>query len=337
MRENVNNRLMSIEEINEIINSGKTLLIAGDEKVLVKLNKGKWIGGTIPYFMDVDGGVITQEKCFITILPDYLQNIEIISYSVDTIKNIYVDSKPNGVSFIIIPAQTAIHLNFAINSPSYEKFGSNPLIGWISGILLSDLGKATAKVMDGRNSLIFDDKAIVIHASLPDSKYAEIDIVNIFVPGSGDEISFFEDSFSVKEALINGVKRNFADYLREIKHDTRFPLVADYLGAMINISYQSIDELNKIVNFYAPVFKGQIYHNAEKLEDYVSKFEAHMPKDDIKHIAFSCNCILNFLYSELEGKKTEGITGPITFGEIGYQLLNQTLAYITIKDYKDDD
>jgi hypothetical protein len=35
----------------------------------------------------------------------------------------------------------------------------------------------------------------------------------------------------------------------------------------------------------------------------------------------------------LEGKKTGGVTGPITFGEIAYQLLNQTLAYISVKDY----
>ena len=47
---------------------------------------------------------------------------------------------------------------------------------------------------------------------------------------------------------------------------------------------------------------------------------------------FSCNCILNYLYSELEGKKTGGITGPITFGEIAYQLLNQTMVYLTIED-----
>jgi hypothetical protein len=38
------------------------------------------------------------------------------------------------------------------------------------------------------------------------------------------------------------------------------------------------------------------------------------------------------LYSELEGKKTASIIGPITFGEIAYQLLNQTLVYAEIQD-----
>jgi uncharacterized protein DUF6976 len=333
----MNNQLMSIDETNSIIDSGKFLLIAGDESVLLKLNKGNWIAGTIPYFMDTDGGITTREKCFITILPDYLLELEIKTYDKDTIKNVYVDGHENGLSFIIIPAMNEIHFSFALNGPSYEHFGYNPLIGWIAGIHLDDLGKETAKTITGKDGQLLEDKAVVIHGSLPDGKYSEIDIINIFKQGSGDEIQFLEDSFTVKDALINGKQRNFADYLKEIGHDTRFPLVADYLGSMINISYQSVDEEKHEVVFYAPVFKGQLYKNAEKLEDYIAKFESQMPKEDIKKIVFSCNCILNYLYSELEGKKTEGISGPITFGEIGYQLLNQTLAYITVKDYTDDD
>ena len=34
---------------------------------------------------------------------------------------------------------------------------------------------------------------------------------------------------------------------------------------------------------------------------------------------------------KLEGKKTGAFTGPITFGEIAYQLLNQTLVYLEVK------
>lgn len=47
-------------------------------------------------------------------------------------------------------------------------------------------------------------------------------------------------------------------------------------------------------------------------------------------MGFACNCILNYLYSELEGKKVPTMLGPMTFGEIAYQLLNQTLVYLTI-------
>ncbi|MCF2140727.1 MAG: hypothetical protein K9W44_11790 [Candidatus Lokiarchaeota archaeon] len=333
----MNNQLMTLEQTNLLIESGKFLMIAGDEKLLLQLKKGNWIAGTIPYFMDVNGGVSTRDECFVTVLPDFILDLEIKTYDKDDIKNVFVDSKDNGINFIIIPAMSEVHFNFALNAPIFKNFGYNPLIGWIAGVHLDDINNTTAKTATGLTGELKNEYAVVIHGSLPDTKYAEIDIVNIFTQGSGDEIQFLEDSFKVKDALINGKKQNFAEYLKKINHDTRFPLVADYMGVMINISYQSIDEDNMEVNFYAPVFKGQIYKNAEKLEDYVSKFEHEMPKEDINYITFSCNCILNYLYSELEGKKTEGITGPITFGEIGYQLLNQTLVYITIKDYTDEE
>ena len=35
---------------------------------------------------------------------------------------------------------------------------------------------------------------------------------------------------------------------------------------------------------------------------------------------------------ELEGKKTDPFTGPVTYGEIAYQLLNQTLVYLELVD-----
>jgi hypothetical protein len=41
---------------------------------------------------------------------------------------------------------------------------------------------------------------------------------------------------------------------------------------------------------------------------------------------------LNYLYSGLEGRNTAPFVGPITFGEIAYQLLNQTLVYLQMQD-----
>ena len=44
----------------------------------------------------------------------------------------------------------------------------------------------------------------------------------------------------------------------------------------------------------------------------------------------SCNCILNFLYGELKSKRTGSFTGPVTFGEIAYILLNQTMVRLQL-------
>jgi hypothetical protein len=195
-------------------------------------------------------------------------------------------------------------------------------------------------VVNGETGEIFEDTAVVMHATLPEDKYADIGIINIFKQGDGETIQFLEDGFVHAEALINGEKQNLAEYITEKKLDIRLPLVADYLGAMINVSFQKVDEESdpKTVHFYAPVFQGQQYRQARAVEDYVSDFMGHMPADS-ENITFSCNCILNYLYSELEGKQTGRFIGPMTFGEVAYQLINQTLAYLSIHDvvYEDEE
>ena len=66
------------------------------------------------------------------------------------------------------------------------------------------------------------------------------------------------------------------------------------------------------------------------IENYVTEFKIKVSQI-YNEMAFSCNCILNYLYGDLENNKVE-IGGPITFGEIAYCLLNQTLVYMTVND-----
>jgi hypothetical protein len=84
------------------------------------------------------------------------------------------------------------------------------------------------------------------------------------------------------------------------------------------------------VSFYAPVFAGVNYRFADAVEDYSERFLQAMPSDG-GPILFGCNCILNYLYSQLQGRQTARLTGPITFGEVAYQLLNQTAVYLTLE------
>ena len=325
-------KLNNLDDVKKKIESGKILLIAGDEHLLKQLPEGKWIGGTIPYFMEEDGGLSTKEMMFLTELPDYIEDISIKTYDKSSISNINLDEPEKALSFIIIPAMSSIHYYFALESPNFEGFATRALIGWISGIHLDDLGKETAKTIDGSNNKIYDDQAVVMHVKLPENKFPEINILNIFEQGDGDTIEFPEDGFSAEDVQINGGKRNFAEYITENNIDIKLPLVANYAGAMINTSFQTVDEENKKVDFYAPVFKNVIYKQARPVKDYISAFLNEMPQESSENIVFSCNCILNYLYAELEGKKTGYFTGPITFGEIAYQLLNQTLAYVKILD-----
>lgn len=333
--------LLTIDEVKELISQGKRLSLAGDEETLKQLPRGKWIAGTIPYFMAERGGEQTREKIFVMQLPDYVIDAKVVSYTEATIPKVFSDAPADGFSLIIIPASSDIHLSFALNAPKYKDFATRPLIGWISGMHLDDLGKISAKVLNGETGELFEDTAVVMHATLPEDKYADIGIVNIFKQGDGETIQFLEDGFIHAEALINGEKQNLAEYITEKKLDIRLPLVADYFGAMINVSFQKVDEESdpKTVHFYAPVFQGQKYRQAQDVEDYVKIFLSQVPTES-ENIIFACNCILNYLYSELEGKKTgEWSWGPMTFGEVAYQLINQTLAYLSVHDvvYEDEE
>lgn len=323
------NRTYKIDELSLEIKAGKKFLVAGEENQLAALPKGNWIGGTIPYFMSHSGGVIEREKVFATELPVFCKHSTIKFYDESSIDNVYTDIPENGFSIIIIPANSKTHLQFAVGAPEFNGFATKPLVGWISGTHLNDLGNSSAKVFSGFSQEKSDLKAIVMHVELEKEFGCEIGIVNIFLQGSGDVIEFPTKGFEIEDAIVNGTSVNFAEYVSSKKMDEKLPLVANYAGAMINVSFQSVDKVNGRVKFYAPVFPGIKYRQAEIISDYEGTFTKNIPSNS-EQILFSCNCILNFLYSELEGKKTGGIVGPITFGEVAYQLLNQTLVYLKV-------
>ncbi|MBN1532047.1 MAG: hypothetical protein JXA20_05240 [Spirochaetes bacterium] len=313
-----------------MIEDGRKLVLAGDGELLSRLPQGHWIGGSIPYFITENGGVMSREKIHVSEIPPYVKRTMIKSYGPRTVTSVFSDLPENGFSIIVIPASSDAHMKFALEAPFHRDFAKGPLIGWIAGVHVDDIGKAQARVFFGERSSSMADGAVAMHLTLGEEYYADLNIVNIFKPGSGDILTFESDSFKVRDVLVNGEKRNFADYIRELKMDTRLPLVANYSGAIINISFQDVDAADRSVAFYAPVFRGVEYQHAAPVGDYVSEFLTRVPKEGTRSIFFSCNCILNYLYSELEGKKLGSITGPTTFGEIAHQLLNQTLAYLTI-------
>jgi hypothetical protein len=323
--------LFEKDEVAKMITAGKKLILASDEKNLKDLPSGSWIAGTIPYFMGENGGVSSHDQLFVTELPDFVMDAEVKVYDETNIHQVYEDSPRHGYSVIIIPASCNTHFTFALKAPGFSGFATRPLIGWIAGVDLDD-SKNTPKIFDGTHSRIIENGAVVMHVTLPPNKLAYIDIVNIFEQGDGDTITFPEDGFSATTVLINGHSKNLADYILENSVDTRLLLVTNLYGAMINTSFKSMDFAKKEVTFYAPVFAGLRYKIAKPVDDYSISFMKDVPDGGEENVYFACNCILNFLYAGLEGKKTGKFTGPITFGEIAYQLMNQTLAYLTIQD-----
>jgi len=203
--------------------------------------------------------------------------------------------------------------------------------GWISGVHLSDLGRVTPKVYDGREARKHEDRAVVAHIRLPADKLALVEIVNLFEPEEGDVLHFDETRFEVGECSVNGERVRLSDYItsRGLEHG-RQPLIGDFAGAKVNVSLQSVDTSQGRVHLYAPVFPGVDYRFAKPQPDYAEHFRSEIARRDTSGAAWSCNCILNFVFGELEGKRIGGLSGPITFGEIGYQLLNQTMVTLRV-------
>ncbi|OFX22537.1 MAG: hypothetical protein A2V77_14090 [Anaeromyxobacter sp. RBG_16_69_14] len=324
--------LYNVGDVEAMIRGGSCLLLAGDERILRELPRGKWIAGTIPYFMADAGGVVDRQHIFVNELPEGLQCAGVRCYSEKDIDRVYSDIPANEFGVLIAPAGSKVHLAFATKAPSSPKFASRPLIGWIAGVHLSDLATATPSVFDGTSGEVMDQRAVVMHVSLPRGKVAEVGILNIFTAGDGSAITFPSTGFSCTDAEIDGCKENLARFVQETGLDTRLPLVADYRGAAINVSFQAVDQAKGEVRFFAPVFAGVRYRHARPISSYVEAFLSALPKGLDERIVFSCNCILNYLHSGLEGRTTGGIVGPITFGEVAYQLVNQTMAYVTIED-----
>lgn len=140
-------QIRTVKQVAELIKTGKTLLIAGDEKLLKQLPKGSWIAGTIPYLMDYSGGIFTESELFITELPGYVLSTKQVVYDDDSISSVYSDAYTNGFSVIIMPSGSDIHSSFSLNSGKYHGFANKPLVGWVSGINLDKAEYSTPKYL----------------------------------------------------------------------------------------------------------------------------------------------------------------------------------------------
>jgi hypothetical protein len=321
--------LKTFEQATQLIQENKLLHISGAETLLRRLPKGNWIGGSTEYFMDETGGKVTD--AFLDVRELDFATFKFAAYDAKTLPQIAKDAYSNGFSIIILPFDSAVHRQYAKEAANYQDIFLKSIAGWVSGSNLSAGGQNPIAV-NGRDGGVFTDKAAVLHVSLPASKTALINIINIFTPNHKSPlITFDEEGFAAKKCRVNGAETIFADYIRQNYLDTQLPLIGDYAGAGINISIKNVE--NGQVNLYAPVFKNIDYRFAAPIVDYAATFRQAIEKLSKANV-FSCNCILNFLYGKLEGKNIGGFYGPVTFGEIAWQLVNQTLVYLEIRDSK---
>ena len=324
--------LFNVTEVTNMIRAGRKLLLAGDDLLLSQLPRGNWVGGTIPYFMSEKGGIDPSDLIQVGELPDFITSVRALSYGAHELQNIPSDYPDNGVSFIMIPAFSEAHRVFAERCSTFPGLFDRPLLGWVTGFHLERDARKIAKTYNGLTGESFADKAVVLSLELPENKFGRVNIINLFNQGSGDTLVFKETGFEVERCFVNGQEMSFRDYIQSRKIDTQLPLIANYSGAMINVSIMSVSDSHEKVKLYAPIFADVEYKFANPVSDYEAEFDKQVSTLSVDNPTISCNCVLNYLYAHLNGKKTGNIMGPMTFGEIAYMLLNQTVVYISFED-----
>lgn len=325
------NQLISLQAAADLIRAGHALSVAGTEVALNQLPAGAWIGGTTPYFMLADGGAVVDDgQVFVTDLGE-LGTVSIARWTTAELDRLASAGPDNGLALTIIPAGSTAHQRFAAEAAAFPEAFLKPTVGWISGTRVEDIGHKSPKVYDGRTATALEDAAVVAYVAVPSDKLLSIEIVNLFEPNGGDRLTFAADGFHVDRCQVNGESVDFAEYVRArgLEHG-RLPLVGDFGGAHLNASLQALPATGG-VDLYAPVFTGVDYHFAKPVDDYAARFRARIADIDPDGVVWGCNCVLNFLFGDLQGKAIGGVQGPVTFGEIAYQLLNQTLVMARLR------
>ncbi|OQX98250.1 MAG: hypothetical protein B6I24_05765 [Bacteroidetes bacterium 4572_128] len=319
-------KLHTKKETEKLIKEGKTLIIAGSEKLLSKLPEGNWIGGSNPYLQSPCGGLHTEELLYVKDFSDLLIDSKFKVYDKNNIHQITTDAFENGIIATIMPANSEVLKEFAINSPEFENQFLNPLLGWVSGTDFDKFGQVAPTCYKSNEKFI--DKAVALHIQLPKNIVARLEILNAYEASNSSEVITFEkDGFHNTDCFVGGKKYNFYKYIEDKNIETLI-LVANYSGATINIGLIK-NEVSKNIFFAAPVFKDFEYKFAKKrTKDYKDFFNKNI---DLSNIRYSYSCLYNFFYFELE-KEALGIDGLFSYGEIAYQLLNVTFVYLVLDE-----
>ncbi len=317
------------DEAAQLVEDGAVAVFAGAEAALASLPRGRWIGGTTAYFMTEQGGLVDCERLFCTVISQASEAQSVVLPEA-AVSGLTLGRFAPGFTYLLMPAFGAVHRRYAIEGPGLPGLFDQPVMGWVSGTHLDELGRRKPLVFDGWSGAALDDEAVALHVRLPEGVAAEMDIINLFVPGDGPAISFPETAFSAGSCTIDGRADNFATWLARSGADTRLPLVADYAGIMVNVAIRDVDPERGVARFYAPVVTGETYRLARPVSDYIDTFAERAGSVEPGLRQHTCNCILNYVYAGLDGRSTPGHVGPITFGEIAYMLLNQTLVRLRI-------
>lgn len=330
-----------------MIREGRVLLLAGTEADLATLPPGSWIGGTTGYFITPHGCVLAGGQVFYTDFTAVAAAASWHSFGVETIHQLAQYYPENGFAILIMPGFSKLLGQTAGRIMEFDGLYNLPLMGWVSGVPLEglpdNLPLERPKTFTG-GPQADDEHAAVLYVSLPPQYFAQLHIANLFSPGEGPDIRFLQTGQVIEgDCFIGGERGNLARFIAETGVDRRLPLVADHEGALLNVAILHATAEDGRVVFLAPVSPALTYRFAEEVQDYEAEFTRAAEEIALEQAAHACICVLHYHHTGLakpvqpqdESGRGPDITGPVTFGQIAYTVLNQTLTCLTIGRYDD--
>ncbi|MDR1865858.1 MAG: hypothetical protein LBR08_09855 [Bacteroidales bacterium] len=314
--------LFSVSEVSRMIDEGLRLILAGVKETLQQLPAGNWIAGATPcYVSSGEPNEFSENQLYVNQLPEYITQAEIKTYDADHLKNIFKEGPENGFTVLLLPFGSEALREYALHAFDYENFGLVPLFGWVAGEGTNWASSHADVVISGSDAKAHLNKAVVMHVGLPAGKYAEVHIHSPFKIRPDTAIVFDENTTHPTDVLINGEKRRLEEYMVSRNISFQYPLIANMAG--INICVSFYYDVKPLTTMGTALFKGLTY--------YFSEPDTDMRIWEIPHDRIYALCCLYYVL-EPDPERLCQMTGPATYGEIGYQVVSQSIVYLTIGD-----
>ncbi len=329
-----------------MIGEGRVLLLAGTEDDLCHLPAGCWIGGTAGYFATPQGCVAAAGQIFYVDFTGIALGASWRSFDAGDIHELAQHYPSNGFAILLLPGFSKLLGDAAVRIMEFDGLYNLPLMGWVSAVALEGqphiLPQGVRPKTFAGSGEAAAERAAVLYISLPEQYFAQLHIANLFAPGTGPEIRFPAPAqFSDGDCLIGGVRGNLVRYMVEQGIDLRLPLVADHEGALLNVAILRPRDGGAV--FLTPVSPALTYRFAEEVLDYAAEFTRTVAEIELDQAVHACICALHYHYAGLTYGVDQhaaqrnalpmpgpDIIAPVTFGQIAYTVLNQTLTCLTI-------
>ncbi|WP_234729863.1 DUF6976 family protein [Acidocella facilis] len=318
------------KDVSRLIEAGHVLIVAGEEATLSQLPAGRWIGGTTAWFLLPDGVGPAQGRLIYTDLTGIARHAALFAFDETELPHLSTFYPPHGFAVLLLPGRSALLERVATSMLDWDGLYNAPLTGWVSGVALEALGQSTPKIFCG-NGTPHDDRAALLYVTLPNELYPELSVINPFGVGAGPGIVFPDRGYaSAGLCRIGGETMRLRAFLDQAVADPGLPLIADRDGALVNNTILNLGAAQEAVEFLCPLDPGLMYRFAEPLPAYEAAFARAARDLDLAGAVLSALCIGSLRHLTAEMRRHLPAVAPVTFGQIGYTVLTQTLTCLNI-------